>query len=96
MVSLDRVDVIDYILKGTFFLHVGKTTLVNNLAKRLGARVFHSPPKEILEYRHIMVKQCQPVCRAFYSLGNYLIAENIKDSLITSPVVLDRCVMTEK
>ncbi|CAB4032941.1 UMP-CMP kinase 2, mitochondrial [Paramuricea clavata] len=37
-----------------------------------------------------MVKQCQPVCRAFYSLGNYLMAENIKSSLVASPVVLDR------
>ena len=77
-------------------MHVGKTTLVNNLTKRLGAQVFHSPPKEILEYRHIMVKQCQPVCRAFYSLGNYLIAENIKDALATNPVILDRCVIMEE
>jgi hypothetical protein len=63
---------------------------VNNLTKRLGARVFHTPPEAILEYREIMVKQCQPVCRAFYSLGNYLMAENIKSSLVASPVVLDR------
>jgi hypothetical protein len=63
---------------------------VNNLTKRLGARVFHTPPEAILEYMEIMVKQCQPVCRAFYSLGNYLMAENIKSSLVASPVVLDR------
>jgi hypothetical protein len=63
---------------------------VNNLTKRLGAQVFHTPPEAILEYREIMVKQCQPVCRAFYSLGNYLMAENIKSSLVASPVVLDR------
>jgi hypothetical protein len=63
---------------------------VNNLTKHLGARVFHTPPEAILEYREIMVKQCQPVCRAFYSLGNYLMAENIKSSLVASPVVLDR------
>ena len=69
---------------------------MNNLTKRLGARVFYTPPEEILEYRDIMVKQCQPVCRAFYSLGNYLIAENIKESLLTCPVVLDRCVIAEE
>ena len=63
---------------------------MNNLTKRLGARVFHTPPEAILEYREIMAKQCQPVCRAFYSLGNYLMAENIKSSLVASPVVLDR------
>ena len=69
---------------------VGKTTLVNNLTKRLGAQSFQTPPQIISKYREIIVEQCQPVCRAFYSLGNYLIAENIKDSLVESPVVLDR------
>ena len=80
------------------FSFVGKTTLANNLTKRLGARVFHTPEilEEILEYRDIMVKQCQPVCRAYYSLRNYLIAENIKESLLTSPVVLDRCVIADE
>ena len=53
----------------------GKTTLMNNLTKRLGARVFHTPPEAMLEYRKMMEKQCQPVCRDFYSLGNYLVAK---------------------
>ena len=68
------------------------------MTKGVGARVFHTPEilEEILEYRDIMVKQCQPVCRAYYSLRNDLIAENIKQSLLTSPVVLDRCVIAEK
>ena len=70
--------------------YAGKTTLVRNLTKHLGARVFHTPPEAISEYRETTRKQCQPVCRAFYSLGNYLMAEDIKDSLVTSPVVLDR------
>ena len=68
----------------------GKTTLVNNLTKRLGAQSFQTPPQIISKYREIMVEQCQPVCRAFYCLGNYLMAEDIKDSLVESPVVLDR------
>jgi UMP-CMP kinase 2 len=71
-------------------LFSGKTTLVKNLTERIGAQVFQTPPPVISEYREIMVKQCEPVCRAFYSLGNYLMAEEIKDSLIASPVVLDR------
>ncbi|XP_028393221.1 UMP-CMP kinase 2, mitochondrial-like [Dendronephthya gigantea] len=69
---------------------VGKSTLVQNLAKRISAEIFHTPPEIIGNYREAMVKQCQPVCRAFYSLGNYLIAEDIKDLLTTKPVVLDR------
>ena len=69
---------------------------MNNLTERLGTRVLQNPPEEIRKYRDIMVKQCQPVCRAYYSLGNYLIAESIKKSLLTSPVVLDRCVISEE
>ena len=68
----------------------GKMTLVNNLKNRLGAQLFHNPPEAIKQYREVMVKQCQPVSRAFYTLGNYLMAETIKDALVTSPIVLDR------
>ena len=67
---------------------------MNNLTKRLGTGVLQNPPKKIGKYRDIMVKQCQPVCRAYYSLGNYLIAESIKESLLKRPVVLDRCVIS--
>ena len=64
---------------------------MTNLRERLGAPIFDNPPKDISEYRKIMVKlQCEPVLRAFYSLGNYLVAEDIKRSLEESPVVLDR------
>ena len=70
----------------------GKTTLVENLTKRLrnGDSVLPNPPQAISEYREIMMKQCQPVCRAFYSLGNYHIAEHIKDLLVERPIFLDR------
>ena len=63
---------------------------MTNLRERLGAPIFHNPPKDISEYRKMMMKQCEPVLRAFYSLGNYLVAEDIKRSLEESPVVLDR------
>ncbi|XP_046847252.1 UMP-CMP kinase 2, mitochondrial-like isoform X2 [Xenia sp. Carnegie-2017] len=70
---------------------VGKTTLVTNLARRIkNAQLVVTPPQAINEYRQIMVKQCQPLCRAFYSLGNYLTAKIVKDSLMFNTVVLDR------
>ncbi|XP_028391077.1 UMP-CMP kinase 2, mitochondrial-like [Dendronephthya gigantea] len=69
---------------------VGKTTLVRNLSIRLKAPEIKNPPEAISQYRENMTKQCQPLCRAFFSLGNYLVAEKIKDSLKKSPVVLDR------
>ena len=68
----------------------GKTTLVKNLTAQLGAPEIKNPPKAISQYRENMTKQCQPLCRAFFSLGNYLVAEKIKDLLNKSPVVLDR------
>lgn len=63
------------------------------LAKKvLGIRL-STPPDRLLGMREIFDKHNSTLRRAFYALGNYIVAEEVKDISTIKPVVLDRLVI---
>ncbi|XP_044730735.1 UMP-CMP kinase 2, mitochondrial-like isoform X2 [Chrysoperla carnea] len=66
----------------------GKTTLSRALSKKRGAELMCTPPKSI---DHLRSSFDDATLRtAFYSLGNYIAAEEIRVITARSPVMLDR------
>lgn len=68
----------------------GKSTLSKMLAKKmLGVRL-STPPDCLLGIREIFDQHNSTLRRAFYALGNYIAAEEVKDISTIKHVVLDR------
>ncbi|XP_042536782.1 UMP-CMP kinase 2, mitochondrial [Dipodomys spectabilis] len=68
----------------------GKTTVTQSISKALNAALLQSPPTCIRQWRSIFDEEPPIVRRAFYSLGNYLVASEIAKESIKGPVILDR------
>uniref|UniRef100_A0A8C6RRS6 UMP-CMP kinase 2, mitochondrial n=1 Tax=Nannospalax galili TaxID=1026970 RepID=A0A8C6RRS6_NANGA len=68
----------------------GKTTVTQSLSKSLKAVLLQSPPSCISQWRKTFDNQPTIIRRAFYSLGNYLVASKIAEESTKSPVIVDR------
>ncbi len=71
----------------------GKSTLVSYLTERLGTETVTSPPPSLREVRKHFDSQPELVRRAYYALGNYLVAQDVRELTRDKPVVMDRCVL---
>ncbi|XP_076834233.1 UMP-CMP kinase 2, mitochondrial [Brachyhypopomus gauderio] len=68
----------------------GKTTLTESLQKALGASLLKSPPQCLAPFRQRFDSEPPLIRRAFYALGNYLTAAQIRDESSRAPVIVDR------
>nr|XP_033795203.1 UMP-CMP kinase 2, mitochondrial [Geotrypetes seraphini] len=68
----------------------GKTTLTQSLKESLRAVLLKSPPACISQWRKIFDNEPTLIRRAFYALGNYIVASEIAAESTKSPVVVDR------
>ncbi|XP_072794356.1 UMP-CMP kinase 2, mitochondrial [Vicugna pacos] len=68
----------------------GKTTVTQSVSDSLKAVLLKSPPSCISQWRKIFDDEPNIIRRAFYSLGNYIVASEIAKESTTSPVIVDR------
>ncbi|XP_048208134.1 UMP-CMP kinase 2, mitochondrial [Perognathus longimembris pacificus] len=68
----------------------GKTTVTQSVSASLNAVLLQSPPPCIRQWRQIFDEEPPIIRRAFYSLGNYLVASEIAKESIVGPVIVDR------
>ncbi|XP_021102896.1 UMP-CMP kinase 2, mitochondrial isoform X2 [Heterocephalus glaber] len=68
----------------------GKTTVTRSISKELGAVLLQSPPSCMGQWRKIFDEEPSIIRRAFYSLGNYIVASEIAEESTRSPVIVDR------
>ncbi|XP_019392972.1 PREDICTED: UMP-CMP kinase 2, mitochondrial [Crocodylus porosus] len=68
----------------------GKTTVTQSLKESLNAILLRSPPACISQWRKTFDDKPNHIRRAFYALGNYLVALEIAKASIESPVIVDR------
>ncbi|XP_063241784.1 UMP-CMP kinase 2, mitochondrial-like [Bacillus rossius redtenbacheri] len=68
----------------------GKTTVTKKLSKALGATSRGTPPQCLLGLRDQFDKHPIQLRRAFYSLGNYIAADEVEVLRFRQPVVMDR------
>ncbi|XP_029451677.1 UMP-CMP kinase 2, mitochondrial [Rhinatrema bivittatum] len=68
----------------------GKTTLTQSLKDSLRAILLKSPPACISQWRKIFDDEPALIRRAFYALGNYIVASEIAMESTKSPVIVDR------
>ncbi|XP_005404421.1 PREDICTED: UMP-CMP kinase 2, mitochondrial [Chinchilla lanigera] len=68
----------------------GKTTVTRSISEALGAVLLQSPPPCIGQWRKIFDDEPNIIRRAFYSLGNYIVASEIAEESTRSPVIVDR------
>ncbi|XP_059585803.1 UMP-CMP kinase 2, mitochondrial [Alligator mississippiensis] len=68
----------------------GKTTVTQSVKESLNAVLLRSPPACISEWRKTFDDKPNHIRRAFYALGNYLVALEIAKASIKSPVIVDR------
>lgn len=70
----------------------GKTTVTRAVADALQAALLKSPPACVSQWRQTFDDEPAIVRRAFYSLGNYIVASEIAQASARAPVVVDRWV----
>ncbi|XP_027479333.1 UMP-CMP kinase 2, mitochondrial isoform X2 [Zalophus californianus] len=68
----------------------GKTTVTQSVSDSLNAVLLKSPPACISQWRKIFDDEPTIIRRAFYSLGNYIVASEITKESTKSPVIVDR------
>ncbi|KAG8512330.1 UMP-CMP kinase 2, mitochondrial [Galemys pyrenaicus] len=68
----------------------GKTTVTQAVSDSLKAVLLRSPPACISHWRQIFDEEPTIIRRAFYSLGNYIVASEIAKESVKSPVIVDR------
>ena len=69
---------------------LGKTTLTEHLQSKLNAIRYYTPPPQLTHLRPVFDAYPEIVRRAYYSLGNYIVAEEIVRECQTKPVIMDR------
>ncbi len=69
---------------------LGKTKVSTALVNNLKLDLYHTPPKRIKFLKGFFDELEEPLRRAFYSLGNYLTAQDILSSQFYNGVVIDR------
>ncbi|XP_030411343.1 UMP-CMP kinase 2, mitochondrial isoform X2 [Gopherus evgoodei] len=68
----------------------GKTTVTQSVNDSLNALLLRSPPACISQWRKTFDDEPTLIRRAFYALGNYIVASEIAKASTKSPVVVDR------
>jgi thymidylate kinase len=70
----------------------GKSTLCASLVERLGpgAQLLQTPPPRMSRLRHVFDACDENVRRAYYSLCNYSVAQDVIKAAALGPVVVDR------
>uniref|UniRef100_A0A452J431 UMP-CMP kinase 2, mitochondrial n=1 Tax=Gopherus agassizii TaxID=38772 RepID=A0A452J431_9SAUR len=68
----------------------GKTTVTQSVNDSLNALLLRSPPACISQWRKTFDDEPTLIRRAFYALGNYIVASEIAKASTESPVVVDR------
>ncbi|KAM5142496.1 UMP-CMP kinase 2, mitochondrial [Callospermophilus lateralis] len=68
----------------------GKTTVTQAVSRSLQAVLLYSPPSCIGQWRKTFDDEPTIIKRAFYSLGNYIVASEIAKASAKSPVIVDR------
>lgn len=68
----------------------GKTTLTESLRDALGASLLYSPPQCLSPMRARFDREPPLIRRAYFALGNYIIAEQIRQKGTETPVIVDR------
>ncbi|XP_074144174.1 UMP-CMP kinase 2, mitochondrial [Sminthopsis crassicaudata] len=68
----------------------GKTTVTEKVSQTLHAVFLKSPPPCISQWRKIFDDEPTIIRRAYYSLGNYIMASEIAKQSTQSPVIIDR------
>lgn len=70
---------------------IGKSTTINALKDKLNGIIIQTPPQVLKPFRHIFANGTKDFRLAYYMVGNYMAAEDIKSKLLEgSSVVLDR------
>uniref|UniRef100_A0AAY5ESG2 UMP-CMP kinase 2, mitochondrial n=1 Tax=Electrophorus electricus TaxID=8005 RepID=A0AAY5ESG2_ELEEL len=82
------LEIVDHQLEGLDA--TGKTTLTESLHKALGASLLKSPPQCLAPFRERFDSEPPLIRRAFYALGNYLTAAQIREESSRAPVIVDR------
>ncbi|XP_041366737.1 UMP-CMP kinase 2, mitochondrial-like [Gigantopelta aegis] len=68
----------------------GKTTLTETLEEKLHAAKYSTPPPSIMHLRKFFDGLPEIVRKAYYSLGNYIVAIEIAEVCKTRAVIMDR------
>ncbi|KAJ6654058.1 hypothetical protein lerEdw1_007484 [Lerista edwardsae] len=68
----------------------GKTTATQSLKDLLNAVLLRSPPTCVNQWRKIFDEEPTLVRRAFYAVTNYIVASEIAQASVKSPVLVDR------
>uniref|UniRef100_A0A1B6KQ92 Thymidylate kinase-like domain-containing protein n=2 Tax=Graphocephala atropunctata TaxID=36148 RepID=A0A1B6KQ92_9HEMI len=68
----------------------GKTTISKRLTKLISGRQLCTPPPALLGLREQFDRHEMELRRAYYALGNYLAAQQVRDIYKTEPVIMDR------
>ncbi|XP_046371058.2 uncharacterized protein LOC124145357 [Haliotis rufescens] len=68
----------------------GKTTLTETLEHKMQAARYHTPPPCIQHLRKFFDPMPEIVRRAYYSLGNYIVAVQIAEECQQKAVIMDR------
>ncbi|XP_038596231.1 UMP-CMP kinase 2, mitochondrial [Tachyglossus aculeatus] len=68
----------------------GKTTVTQSVSEALNAVLLKTPPPCMDKWRKVFDKEPTIIKRAFYSLGNYIVASEIARASTHSPVIIDR------
>ncbi|XP_074845040.1 UMP-CMP kinase 2, mitochondrial isoform X2 [Carettochelys insculpta] len=68
----------------------GKTTVTQSVKESLNALLLRSPPTCISSWRKTFDDEPTLIRRAFYALGNYIVASEIAKASTKSPVIVDR------
>jgi UMP-CMP kinase 2 len=64
--------------------------VTQSVSESLKAVLLQSPPSHISQWRKIFDDEPSIIRRAFYSLGNYLVASEIAKESARCPVIVDR------
>jgi len=71
-------------------LFSGKTTLTETLEKKLKATRFYTPPSEVSDLRKFFDALPEIIRRAYYCIGNYIVAIQIAKECQHKAVIMDR------
>ena len=77
------------LMHNNYFL-TGKSTLCKRLSDSLNASLLGTPPSCLRDLRPTFDAYPSLVRRAFYTLGNYIAAQEMASASQTGPVVVDR------
>ncbi|XP_054287458.1 UMP-CMP kinase 2, mitochondrial-like [Macrosteles quadrilineatus] len=68
----------------------GKTTISGRLTRLISGQQLGTPPPALLGLREKFDAHSLELRRAYYALGNYLAAQQVREAYINKPVIMDR------